>query len=451
MNNLFIIALFTYQYFYHHKKWYLSVFIIGAVFQTIALILIGNRNHLSFFYSVQISNLFLISSFALTSFGLLSFDGKLRKKTLWLFGIFTILFYSSFLAVGNDNALRITIQIIASSFFYGIGAFYLFINKGKYKFPIILSIVLSSYSIFQVIRASVIILHSGQSYDFMEGSAIDNCYLIISLFAISASSIGLIMLLKEIDQKTILQKNAIIQKDKLELEELNATKDKLFSIIGHDLRSPFNGIMGFLELLLENIKKFEAEKSEKYLKLTYLSAKNTFNLLDNLLNWANSQTKQVYCNPQKLILSSIIQGIIDLSISNTKIKDIKLHYSQSEIIEVNADENMLTLILRNLISNAIKFSKKGGNIKISTNVTPRLAEISISDDGVGMTKETLEKLFDISKNTTSCGTENEKGFGLGLILCKEFVEKQGGNIWVDSELGKGSDFKFTLPLYSVCL
>jgi signal transduction histidine kinase len=448
VNNLFIIALFTYQYFYHHKKWYLSVFIMGILFQTIAFILVVNRAVLPFSYTVRLSNLFLISSFALTSFGLVSFDGKIRKNILWIFFVFTILFSFSFLVVEENNTIRIIIQIIASAFFYGIGAFCLFINKEKYKFTIILSIVLFLYSVFQLVRASII-YHIGQSYDFMKGSRIDDLYLIASVFVISASSIGFIMLLKEIDQKTILLKHTRIQQDKLKLEELNKTKDKLFSIIAHDLRGPFNSILGFSKLLIAKSKDFEIAKSKKYLGIINLSAQNTLVLLDNLLNWAKSQTGQINLNPKKIILSSIIREIIELSNPAAIAKEISLIQNIPDKIVAYADEDMLKIVLRNLISNAIKYTNHGGNIGVLANREQSQVEITITDNGVGMNEETINKLFRIETYETTIGTAKEKGSGLGLILCKELVEKQGGKIWVESEEGKGSDFKFTLPLEKI--
>jgi signal transduction histidine kinase len=445
INNLFIISLFTYQYFYHHKKWYLSVVTIGLLFQTISFILVGSRSILPFLYTVQISNLFLISSFAVTSFGLVSFDGKIRKNILWVFSIFTVLFYISFLTVEDNNTIRIIIQIIASSFFYGIGAYYLFKNKEKHKFSIFISSVLLLYSIFQIVRASVI-YHIGDSYNFLKGSSIDNWYLIISLFAISASSIGLIMLLKEIDQKTIHLKNIKIHQNKLELEELNLTKDKLFSIIAHDLRSPFNGILGFSELLIENRKKFDDAKTEKYLKVINSLAKNTLNLLDNLLQWAKTQTGQIIYKPEKTNLTSTIKEVVEAFSSIAKNKNIILNHIHSDPIEVFTDVNMLKVVLRNLISNALKFTNPGGRIELSAIQNKNNIEITISDNGVGMDEDTLNKLFKINNTLTTTGTAAEKGSGLGLILCKEFVEKLRGEIWVESILGKGSSFKFTLGL-----
>lgn len=248
-----------------------------------------------------------------------------------------------------------------------------------------------------------------------------------------------------------LQSELIVAKEKAEeneiqLRELNATKDKLFSIIAHDLRSPFNSILGLSKLLIENVENNEAEETAEFLGIISLSAKNTLVLLDNLLNWAQSQTGQINFKLEKLILSSIIQEILDISISNAKMKNISLNDIQSGDIEVCADENMLKLVLRNLISNAIKFTRPGGNIKVLAISKQNHVEISISDNGVGMNDETCKKLFDIPENMTSVGTANEKGSGLGLVLCKEFVEKLDGKIRVESELGKGSNFKFTLPL-----
>lgn len=242
-----------------------------------------------------------------------------------------------------------------------------------------------------------------------------------------------------------LSEHKILQQNK-ELQKLIATKDKLFSIIAHDLRSPFNNILGFSEFLFENLKDIEIAESEKYLGNINLSAKNTLVLLDNLLNWAKSQTGQINFKPEKVVLSSIIQGIIELLNPNVKSKNISLNYLHSDEIEVFADLNMIKTILRNLISNAIKFTNSNGEINVYALQKDKFIEIAVSDNGVGMNEETRNKLFRSETNESTNGTANEKGSGLGLILCKEFIEKHGGKIWVESEEGKGSDFKFTLPL-----
>lgn len=231
------------------------------------------------------------------------------------------------------------------------------------------------------------------------------------------------------------------------LKELIATKDKLFSIVAHDLRSPFNGIIGFSELLIENSKDILLEDSEQYIKIINSSAKNTLILLDNLLNWAKSQTGQLSFNPEKILFSEVAQEIITLSKSIAKSKNIALECSCTDNIEIYVDVNMLNTVLRNLISNAIKFTNVGGHIKVSAASKQDHVEITISDNGIGIPKEKCNELFSIASNTTTLGTADENGSGLGLVLCKEFIQKNNGDIWVESEENKGSNFKFTLPIY----
>jgi PAS domain S-box-containing protein len=237
--------------------------------------------------------------------------------------------------------------------------------------------------------------------------------------------------------------NALKQSEK-QLTALNATKDKMFSIIAHDLRGPFNNIIGLSELLIQNIAAIET--SEKYIRMLNISSKSALILLDNLLNWAKSQTGQLRFNPKKIPFSGVIEEVIKLNQAQVKTKRISLNHSLSNEIEVYADENMLKTVLRNLISNAIKFTEVGGHIQVYGILEKDHVEITISDNGIGMNAEERERLFNITSNTTTLGTANERGSGLGLVLCKEFVEKNKGKIWVESEEGKGSDFKFTLPL-----
>lgn len=229
------------------------------------------------------------------------------------------------------------------------------------------------------------------------------------------------------------------------LIELNTTKDKLYSIIAHDLRSPFNSILGFSDLLIDIAKSQDLEKIQEFSSLINYTARNTLVLLDNLLDWEKSQTGQIKFNPEKLNLSTVIQNVLKVKASDAIIKNISLSFIPLDI-NVYADQNMLKTVLRNLISNAIKFTNLNGVININTIQNQDFCEITISDNGVGMTSKTCNNLFDIDISVTTKGTSGEKGSGLGLLLCKEFVEKHNGKINVQSELGKGSDFKFTLPL-----
>jgi two-component system, sensor histidine kinase and response regulator len=238
----------------------------------------------------------------------------------------------------------------------------------------------------------------------------------------------------------------LLKERETQLRELNSTKDKLFSIIAHDLRTPFNAILGLSELLIKNSKKLEVYEYEKYLRIIYSSAENTLILLDNLLTWANSQTGNSIYKPEKINLPTIIDEIFEGSKSTTKIKNITLKYIQTDIVQVFADVNMLKTILRNLISNAIKYTHANGEVSIFAVQNKNYIEITVSDNGVGMSEEIRNNLFEKDTNFTTTGTANEKGSGLGLILCKEFVETHGGKIWAISELGKGSAFTFSLPL-----
>ena len=248
-------------------------------------------------------------------------------------------------------------------------------------------------------------------------------------------------------QADIIISEKKIKKQNAELKELNATKDKFFSIIAHDLKSPFNTMLGFSNLLVKKIDKYDKQKQIKFLNILNTDIKNTFNLLENLLYWSQSQRGTIEFSPEKEKLYLLSTGIIELLNQTFINKLITIKNKIPKNIEVNADKDMLATILRNLISNAIKFTHKGGIIEIGveTRHALSLTEIYVKDNGVGIEKEIQTKLFKITETTSTKGTENEKGTGLGLILCKEFVEKHGGEIWVESEVGKGSKFIFTLP------
>lgn len=256
---------------------------------------------------------------------------------------------------------------------------------------------------------------------------------------------------RDADNKPLIVRGVILditERKKIEqlLIESNATKDKFFSIIAHDLRGPFNNILGFTELVIENTNKLEVSEYEKYFGIINSSAKKTLLLLDDLLDWAKSQTGQISFNPQKQVFSSTTQEIFKLLNESAKNKNITLNFFESENIEVFADTNMFKTILRNLISNAIKFTDADGKINVYATQNDKFTEIAVHDNGVGIHEERQNKLFGLEVNESSYGTANEKGTGLGLTLCKEFVEKHGGKIWVESKLGKESVFKFTLPL-----
>ncbi len=228
------------------------------------------------------------------------------------------------------------------------------------------------------------------------------------------------------------------------LRELNATKDKFFSIIAHDLKNPFNSILGFSNLLVEQIHENDLEGLKEYALLIRDSSQRALNLLKNLLEWSFAQTGRMEFNPEHVELVILIQEVAELSNDSALQKSITISRKLPRIIPVLADKAMLSTILRNLISNAIKFTNPGGEIIISAKQNKEKWIISIADNGVGITIKTMDKLFRIEESSSTMGTNRETGTGLGLLLCKEFIEKHGGTLSVESEVGKGSEFYFTI-------
>ncbi|MCZ4693359.1 sensor histidine kinase [Ancylomarina euxinus] len=227
----------------------------------------------------------------------------------------------------------------------------------------------------------------------------------------------------------------------------NETKDKFFSIISHDLKSPFNSLLGFTDMLVENYDTFDDEERKSIIETLNTSSKNTYQLLENLLTWSRSQRGIIVLVQEEIQIKSFISEIILLCQTAASNKNIQLIENVEDSLIVLADKNMLHTVLQNLISNGVKFTENKGSLIVSAKKSEKegFIEISVSDTGVGIPKDLIADLFMMNKNVSRLGTEKEKGTGLGLILCKEFVEKQGGEIWIESEVGKGSQFIFNLP------
>jgi signal transduction histidine kinase len=231
------------------------------------------------------------------------------------------------------------------------------------------------------------------------------------------------------------------------LVEIVSTNGKFLSIIAHDLRSPFSSIIGILELLKMSLKEFNKNEIEEYVDIVYNSANNTLVLLDNLLVWAVSQNKEKNFKPVKINLYELLREEIENLKTLASQKQITLSHLIKPDVNVTADLQMVKTILRNLISNAIKYTNVNGEIVINACELKKFVEVTVKDNGIGISDENLSKLFKIDSLHSTPGTHDEKGTGLGLLLCKEFVELHGGNIRIESEAGKGSKFAFTLPHY----
>ncbi len=235
-----------------------------------------------------------------------------------------------------------------------------------------------------------------------------------------------------------------IQRD--QLKELNATKDKFFSIIAHDLRGPFNNIIGFSGLLQDYYHDYNDDQKEDMISMLNTSARTAYKLLENLLEWARTQSNQISFEPVTLNLNKIIDNCVNEINGMASNKEIKIFVEQTEKITIFGDKNLISFVIRNLLANAVKFTHRKGQITISTETKQNFLEISVSDTGVGISQKNIDKLFRIDDKYLMRGTEGEPTTGLGLILCREFVEKQGGKIWVKSQLNSGSIFTFSLPL-----
>ena len=232
-----------------------------------------------------------------------------------------------------------------------------------------------------------------------------------------------------------------------ELLKLNATKDIFFNIIAHDLRSPFHGYLGLTEAILSDLYDLSITDLSRMMSQLHSSAGNLYKLLNNLLDWSRLQQGTFEIRNQKILFQSTLDEILNLFEQNLLQKKITLTKEIENGLYFNTDGNMLQTILRNLIGNAIKFTRKEGLIRISASGRNNgKVHISIKDNGVGMTEATMKKLFKIEEKFREKGTDGEEGSGLGLLICKDMVERLGGQIWIESELSKGSTFHFTLPI-----
>ncbi|MBN2520988.1 MAG: HAMP domain-containing histidine kinase, partial [Bacteroidales bacterium] len=243
-----------------------------------------------------------------------------------------------------------------------------------------------------------------------------------------------------------------IEKKNEELNMSNATKDRFLGIIAHDLKNPISAIWGLSDLLLVDDKMDKKQKNE-CVDTINKCVKHTHGLLENLLNWAMAQNKSISHNPFVHNANVIVENELKILRQVADKKQIKIENNVPADFNIYADLNMFETIIRNLVSNAIKYTYPNGHIKINARIVNDnnilYSEIAVADNGVGMVSDKIEKLFQITKDISTRGTENEEGTGLGLLLCKEFVELHNGTINVDSTPGKGSVFRFVIPVVNV--
>ena len=260
----------------------------------------------------------------------------------------------------------------------------------------------------------------------------------------------LFVLIRYIDKiklnKTLEEKNRQIEQSENELRLLNASKNKFFSIIAHDLKNPFHTVMGFSYLLSKDSERFSEDERKKFADDIYNSTNRIYRLLENLLEWSKSQTGRLKFEPRQIRFQQVLDNSVNVLLPVANQKEISIEFEYNKEQNLYADPIMLETILRNLINNAIKFTPENGQITISAKQTGDQVNVCVKDSGVGISENDIQNLFKIDSTVKRKGTNNEDGSGIGLILCKEFVEKNNGKIWVKSTPGNGSSFFFTIPV-----
>jgi signal transduction histidine kinase len=229
--------------------------------------------------------------------------------------------------------------------------------------------------------------------------------------------------------------------------ELNAMKDRMITIISHDLRSPFNSLIGFSNLLIDQPEDYDEERRDSMLKIINKTAKDTLEFLNNLLDWTHTQTGKHKPIKTCFPVISLIDNIVNQHIPIALNKAINISFNKKNEWNAYADFNMVNTILRNLVSNAVKFTPKEGNISIDYECKDNFIHFHVTDSGIGIPIENQRNLYSLDKKVLTKGTTGERGSGLGLVLCKEYVEMNGGKLFFESEEGKGSKFSFTIPLH----
>ncbi|NOQ26182.1 MAG: cyclic nucleotide-binding domain-containing protein [Bacteroidales bacterium] len=238
-----------------------------------------------------------------------------------------------------------------------------------------------------------------------------------------------------------------LNRQKKELEDLNATKDKFFTIIAHDLKNPFNTVIGLSQLLIERYETFDSNKIKEFIKEINKFSNNVYDLLEKLLQWAKLQRGTLEVNSEKVNLLDLANENMNIFQIIAEKKGVKLESRINNKLYAYIDRNMISTVIRNLLSNSIKFTNVNDTVFLEAKVVNDFIEISVTDTGIGIPESNIDKIFSIDSNISTKGTAEESGTGLGLIISHEFVIKNGGTIIVKSEEGKGTEFTFTIPVY----
>lgn len=429
-----LVFTFRFTLFSKDSKTHLLVFGFSKIFQSFAWLAFFLRTDTVTISPIDIiiTNTLVFTSYYLESVAMLMMvKGSSKKAFRFQFLLFIVMLLGFYAVVLVEAAANIRVSMASMIIFaLLIRPSLQFLTEARSSLfkkilginYVILLVVLVFRTIYPLFKTSTTLYSVDPTQKII--------FLIIFLMMI-ISGVGYLLLLQE--------------EKEIQVKKLLDDKDKFFSIIAHDLRGPFNGIIGLSELLLEKDNQLKPEETNEFIQLIHKSSKNAYSLLDNLLTWAQSQTGSLEFIPKKIEISPIVDKTINLLDNIAKSKNISIQSEIKNEEHAFADKDMLGTIFRNLISNAIKFTETNGKVLLSMTNESNQIVFSVKDSGIGIAPEKRANLFDINQKNTTSGTNDETGTGLGLMLCKDFVEKHGGQIWVESELGKGSNFKFTIP------
>lgn len=432
--NIFIIALFaTYVKLYKVKNPIINIFMLSRLLGIVILAMISFRDgypkQLGIIVNTTLNLFIVFYEIYCISFIERKFDSKHFKRFLLIPVFFSVAL--SFFS-GAPVSTRMTAVSLSVSIMYALTSFILLTEKGKTKIQFLTGYILALVSLALLMRAL------GAFFEVGAEVTSTNYMLILPLMFFLILNLVIPLLLIFI----------LKEKDNLKLSELNESKDKFFSIIAHDLRGPFGGLQQIGELLWMNKNEISDEKRENLTKTLYQNSKNTFNLLDNLLKWASANAGLISYNPARLNLREIVLNNMGLFDSQAKLKNLKLSCLFDKDIFIYADFDMIDTVIRNLLSNAIKFTPTDRKIEINLDKMDEINKtctIAIVDNGVGIAEDSQQKVFEIDSTVSTLGTNQEKGTGLGLKLCKEFLTINKGTIWIESNENKGTSVFISLP------
>lgn len=432
------ILIFSYSFSYAtiESRKILKWFGLGKLLLTIAWVLIILRNIIDDFLSINLANSMVFCACCYETVAMLSLLKTNTKKRFRLQIAITLAAIIIF-NVGTFLGCTINTRVLIGAI--GIFAIYLpptihyFTEKRRKNF--FRTFYVLCYVVFEIlIMVRAIYRYIYPQNIFFSHNTLDSLYS-ISLFLVAlVGIIGFLLLVKE--------------KQDHKIQKLLDDKNQFFSIISHDLRGPVGAAASLSELLAEDIEKYSREEIREISEILCQSNKNSYKLLENLLEWSRVQTGMITFSPKKIILNTLIEENIELHKNAALNKNIHLLFEPGDVIEVQADKNMIDTVLRNLLNNAIKFTDKNGKVEIKLIKKDRKIEVAVIDNGIGIPDEIKDKLFKINRKVIQKGTENETGSGLGLLLCSEFINIHKGKIWVENNDSKGTTFKFTLPLVS---